>query len=179
MAPDHDPSKSMADQNPMATLNSPQYRQFKERFSKLAASLDMPSGAGAAQAIWLKVVEALIKTHTDYNAAPNAGTSGRKDLSAEAFHKIMGEFDPITAALKPYMEKFAHGKKTWAFWSGKPAVEVAKHHAEVCLEKSALGKLFDGININGQWDIQMWASLSKAYAAHAASHVDEIGRAHV
>ena len=103
------------------------------------------------------------------------GTSGRKDLSAEAFQKIMADFDPITAALKPHMEKFAHGKKTWALSSGKPAVEVAKHRAPLVSlpgEERALGALFDGININGSWDIQMWASLSKAYAAHAATHVD-------
>jgi hypothetical protein len=68
--------------------------------------------------------------------------------------------------LKPYKEKYAHGKKSWAFWSGKPSAELAKKHAEVSLEKSALGGLFDNININGSWDIQMWASLSKAYATH-------------
>ena len=46
---------------------------------------------------------------------------------------------------------------------------LAKKAAEVCLEKSALGGLFDNININGNWDTQMWASLSKAYATHAAA----------
>jgi hypothetical protein len=71
------------------------------------------------------------------------------------------------------MDKYAKGKKSWGFWSGKPAVEVAKKHAEICLEKSALGGLFDNLNISGGWDIQMWASLSKAYATHAASHIGE------
>ena len=34
---------------------------------------------------------------------------GRKDLSTDAFQKIMVDFEPITHALAPYMEKFAHG----------------------------------------------------------------------
>jgi hypothetical protein len=171
MAPDLDPNKSFAEQDPRATLKSTQYAQFKSRFLKLASDLSMPGGDAKAQEIWLQVVTALQKTDAAYQAAPTDAKSGRKDLAADGFQKIMAEFEPITAALQPYMEKYARGKKSWAFWSGKPAVELAKKHAEVCLEKSALGSLFDNINISGSWDIQMWASLSKAYASHAASHV--------
>ena len=174
MAPDFDPNKALSDQDPRATLKSPQYADFKGRFITLANNLSMPAGAAAAQELWLKVATALHDTDAAYKAAPSASPDGRrKDLSSDAFQKIMKDFEPITAALAPYMEKYAHGKKSWAFWSGKPAVEVAKKHAEVCLEKSALGSLFDGININGSWDIQLWASLSKAYATHAAQHVGE------
>lgn len=171
MAPELDPSKSFAEQDPKATLKSPQYAQFKSRFLALAKDLDMPAGDAKAQEIWLHMVTTLQKTDAAYKAAPTVAGSPRKDLSADAFQKIMVEFEPITAALAPYMEKYAKGKKSWAFWSGRPAVEVAKKHSEVCLEKSALGGLFDGININGGWDIQMWASLSKAYASHAAGAV--------
>jgi uncharacterized protein DUF4157 len=173
MAPDLDPNKQFSDQDPRATLKSAQYAQFKGRFITLATSLAMPAGAAAAQELWLKVVTTLQKTDAAYKAAPTVPGSPRKDLSATAFTDIMKDFEPITAAIAPYMEKYAHGKKSWAFWSGKPAVEAARKHAQVCLEKSALGSLFDGININGSWDIQMWASLSKAYATHAAAHVAE------
>jgi Domain of unknown function (DUF4157) len=175
MAPDLDPSKAFAEQDPKATIKSDQYKQFKQRFLKLASDLQMHGGDAKAQEIWLKVVEALQKTDAAYKAAPTDAKSGRKDLAADGFKKIMAEFDPITDALKPYMEKWTKGKKSWAFWSGKPSVELAKKHAEVCLEKSALGGLFDNINISGGWDIQMWASLSKAYASHAATN---IGGAH-
>jgi hypothetical protein len=171
MAPDLDASKPFSEQDPRATLRSAQYTQFKSRFTSLAQSLSMPSAAAQAQEIWLKVVTALQKTDAAYKAAPSDAKTGRKDLSSDAFQKIMSQFEPITAALGPYMEKYARGKKSWAFWSGRPAVEVAKKHAEICLEKSALGSLFDNININGSWDIQMWASLSKAYATHAAANV--------
>ena len=84
----------------------------------------------------------------------------------------MQQFEPITAELRTYMTKYAKGKQTWAFWSGKGAMQVAKRNSDVCLEKSALGGLFDGININGNWDTQMWAALSKAYAAEAANNVE-------
>ncbi len=131
----------------------------------------MPGGDAKAQELWLKMVGTLQKTDASYKAAPTAAGTDRKDLSSAAMTGIMAEFDPIIAALSPYMEKYAKGKKSWAFWSGKPAVELAKRNAEVCLEKSAIGALFDNINISGGWDIQMWASLSKAYATHAAKQI--------
>jgi hypothetical protein len=70
------------------------------------------------------------------------------------------------------MKQFAKGKKTWAFWSGTGALQVAKGNAEATLESSAMGALFDNLTINGNWDIQMWASLSKAYAQHAAEQIE-------
>jgi hypothetical protein len=173
MAPDHDPSKPLTELDPKDTLKSPQYQAFKSRFMKTASELDMPGGAGAAQELWLKVVTTLAKTDAAYKAAPNDAKTGRKDLSTDAFQKIMKEFDPITAALAPYVDKWGKGKKSWAFWSGKPAVVVAQKHADVCLEKTPLGALFDGLNINGSWDIQMWGPLSKAYATHAAAHIGQ------
>ncbi len=53
----------------------------------------------------------------------------------------------------------------FAFWSGQPAKQIAKGAgADLALESSALGGLFDGINVAGDWDIQMWAALSTFYA---------------
>jgi len=43
--------------------------------------------------------------------------------------------------------QWAEGKAHWAFWSGKPAETVAKSSGKVALENSALGKMFDGLNI--------------------------------
>jgi hypothetical protein len=162
-----------APQTPEQTLTSPQCAQFKQRYSALCTSLQMPADDAAAEKIWLDVVKVLQATDAAYKAAPAAApNSPRKDLTSDAFQKIMKQFDPIIGALSPMMEKFAKGKKVWAFWSGKAACEIAKANSEVCLEKSALGGLFDGININGSWDTQMWASLSKAYATHAAKDAE-------
>jgi hypothetical protein len=62
MAPDMDPNKPFAEQDPKATLKTPQYTQFKGRFIKLAADLDMPGGDAKAQEVWLQVVTTLQKT---------------------------------------------------------------------------------------------------------------------
>ncbi len=159
---------------PSDTLTSEQYKTFKMRFAALQTSMNMPVDEGAAQKIWLQVVATLQSTDPAYKAAPAAPTAPtRKDLTSDAFQKIMKDFEPITAALRPYMEKWAKGKKSWAFWSGKGAMDVAKKNSEVCLEKSALGGLFDGININGAWDTQLWAALSRAYATEAAKNVTQ------
>jgi hypothetical protein len=157
-----------AAKTPADTLKEEPYKQFQARFAAMLASLQMPADPAACQDIWLKMVTTLMATDAAYKAAPEVPGTPRKDLSSDAFKNIMKQFEPISAALGPYMEKFTKGKKTWAFWSGKPAMEVAKKNADVCLEKGALGSLFDGINIMGNWDMQMWASLSKAYATHAA-----------
>jgi hypothetical protein len=154
---------------PEDTLNSDQCKQFKQRYAGMCQQLQLGQTEADAEKIWLQVVTTLQSTDPAYQAAPTAKPgSPRKDMAADAFKKIMKDFEPITAALSPMMEKFSQGKKIWAFWSGTGACDVAKANSEACLEKSALGHLFDGININGGWDIQMWASLSKAYATHAA-----------
>jgi Domain of unknown function (DUF4157) len=163
------PSPGQPGQKPEDTISSEQCKTFKQRYAGMCSQLQLPQTEADAEKIWLQVVTQLQATDEAYKAAPTAKPgSPRKDMAADGFKKIMKDFEPITAALSPMMEKFSQGKKVWAFWSGTGACDVAKANSEACLEKSALGHLFDGININGGWDIQMWASLSKAYATHAA-----------
>jgi hypothetical protein len=156
--------------DPLETLKQPNYTQFKARFVKLAADLGMSGSEAEAQALWLQVVKTLQKTHPEYQVTLDLKT-GYSDLTNATFQKIIGDFDPIIATLTPYIEKFVKGKTNWAFWSGKAAKNAAIAHAEVCLESSPFGSLFDGININGIWDMQMWGALSRAFAAQAASKV--------
>ncbi|MCU1279403.1 MAG: hypothetical protein JWM53_2949, partial [bacterium] len=160
-------------QTPEQTLTSTEYKTFQGRYNALMAGMQMPADAAAAQKIWLDMVRTLQATDAAYKAAPTAPNSPRKDMSVDAFKAIMKQFDPIINAMTPMMEKFTKGKKIWAFWSGNCACDIAKANSEVSLEKSALGGLFDGININGGWDIQMWASLSRAYATHAAKDAEQ------
>ncbi len=155
--------------DPLETLKQPNYTMFKGRFVKLAADLGM-SGETDAQTLWLDVVKTLQKTHPEYQVTLDLKT-GYSDLTSAVFQKIIGDFDGIIVTLTPYIEKFVKGKASWAFWSGKAAKNAAIAHAEVCLESSPFGSLFDGININGIWDMQMWGALSRAFAAQAASKV--------
>jgi len=162
---------------PEETLNSPEFKDFEQRYVGLCTSLQMPADAAAAQKLWLDVVRTLQTTNPVFAAKENRidpdNMKSRADLSKAAVQKIIQQFDPIVAQLTPMMEKFAKGKKIWAFWSGKAASALAKANAEASLEKSALGALFDGINITGKWDTQMWAALSRAYATHAAKDVEQ------
>ena len=134
----------------------------------------MPVDEGAAQKIWLQVVATLQSTDPAYKAAPAAPTAPtRKDLTSDAFQKIMKDFEPITAASRPYMEKWAKGKKSWAFWSARAQWTSQRRTPRSVSRESALGGLFDGININGAWDTQLWAALSRAYATEAAKNVTQ------
>jgi hypothetical protein len=159
---------------PEKSLTTDHYATFKARFAALQTSVGMPVDEEAGKVIWLQVVRTLQATDPLYSAVPAAASNpNRKDLGSDAFQKIMAQFNPITAALQPYMEKWTKGKKSWAFWSGKGASDVARKNADVSLEKSALGSLLDGVNLNGNWDTQMWASLSRAYATAAAKNVEQ------
>ncbi|NJN00516.1 MAG: hypothetical protein HC793_02470 [Aquincola sp.] len=80
-----------------------------------------------------------------------------------------GRIQPDPQRAEPVHGEVLPGQEDLGLLVGKPAMALAKKAAEVCLEKSALGGLFDNLNINGNWDTQMWASLSKAYATHAAA----------
>ena len=174
-APGTGPSSTKAT-TPEETLNSPEFKEFEKRYSDLLTSLQMPADPAAAQKIWLDVVRTIQTTNPTFAAKENKldpnDPRSRSDLTKAAIQKIITQFDPIIAQLTPLMEKFTKGKKIWAFWSGNAASSIAKANADVSLEKSSLGSLFDGINITGKWDTQMWAALSRAYATHAAKDAE-------
>ena len=50
-------------------------------------------------------------------------------------------------------------------------MEVGKQSGAMMLETSALGALFDGLNLAGNWNIELWAALSKFYAEAVASKI--------
>jgi len=163
--------------DPDSTLATKKYGTFKGQFCELARDVNMKDNAQKeAERIWILSVKTLLDKDTKgrFAALPQAA-DGRAMLSDEAMKDIMADLKPITAALKKYMD--AHAKKnaggTWAFWSGKPADPVARKNSKMSLEKSALGKVFDGVNIDGSWNIELWATLSRAYASYAAQNFEK------
>jgi len=57
------------------------------------------------------VAQALAATDAAYKAAPaHSSDAKKKDLAHDDFKKIMKEFEPITAALHPYVAQWARGK---------------------------------------------------------------------
>jgi hypothetical protein len=151
------------------------YKVFLGRFKTLAGDLSMTSPAPAKEAerIWLLMITKLQQTEAKYQGLPDIPGTTYKALSSDGYKGLVKEMDPITTALQPYMDKWAKNKKNWSFWSGDPALSVAKSFGDaVCLEKSALGGLFDGLSIpSGSYGMELWGSLSKSYAEHAAKRV--------
>ncbi len=75
---------------------------------------------------------------------------------------VLSSFSVVEAAVREALNTQFNRAKSFAFWSGPVAKDIVLNHngAEVGLETSALGGLFDGININGKWDGALWAGLS-------------------
>ena len=87
----------------------------------------------------------------------------------------MKDLEPIADFVKDFMDEQAelHKGGNWAFWSGYPAMDVANANASMTLEKSALGAIFDGSKFDGAGRVELWATLSKAYATYAAKDFDK------
>ncbi|MET0910697.1 MAG: hypothetical protein ABWZ99_14615, partial [Ilumatobacteraceae bacterium] len=83
----------------------------------------------------------------------------------------------LTTALKGLSQLQFDKYKTFAFWNSPGAIDVAKAakgSGVLALESSAIGGLFDGFGSYAElaggvesksWDPQLWAELSRAYAA--------------
>ena len=150
----------------------PAFGRFKERVRTLFTQLDAKSASNAAtvaEQVWNSAFSAL---RSSAGRVPQqAGTSGRADLNAlrteydNKAESIIGSFAPIEASVQGALHTQFTTARHFAFWSGQPAKQIAKGAgADLALESSALGGLFDGINVAGDWDIQMWAALSTFYA---------------
>ncbi len=130
-----------------------------------------------AERIWLATVAKIQQTDqrfTDIKKLTPDPKDYKVELSSAANKEIIKDFDPILAALKPSMDAWIaqNATKKWAFWSGRPAQAVATNAPGWnALESSAIGKLFDGLNINGKWNTQLWGALSNAYAEALANNV--------
>ena len=166
-------SGTFAGIDPRDTLKSKDAKTFMTRFVNMAAGVGMAGGKAEAERIWLKVITTLQTTEAKYAKLPTDPKTGYQALSSDGYKRLVAEMDPIIGDLNPYMDQWAKGKSKWAFWSGHPSLKVAKAQSGMtCLEKTALGGLFDGLVIDdARNSMQLWGALSKAYAAHAAKAV--------
>jgi len=113
-----------------------------------------------------------------YNEGPQAGAAPGTALAKGSYKTNMSEsFNLLTTALKGLSQLQFDKYNTFAFWNSPGAKNVAvaaKGSGALALESSAIGSLFDGFGSyeelsNGiaskSWDPQLWAELSRAYAA--------------
>jgi len=164
--------------DPRETLKQKDYTEFKNRFVKTAAKVGMAKGDAEkkAESVWLKVIMKLQQSEKKYQQLPadNPGST-YKALSSDGYKQLVKDMAPIVAELDPLIKKIDGGKKSWAFWSGNPALKTAKDSGVgVTLETSALGSLFDELSVGASksYAMELWGALSQAYARHAANQVE-------
>jgi hypothetical protein len=113
-----------------------------------------------------------------YTKDAGPGAAAGQSLARGSYETNMSEsFNLLTTALKGLSQLQFDKYKTFAFWNSPGAIEVAKAakgSGVLALESSAIGGLFDGFGSYDElasgvesrsWDPQLWAELSRAYAA--------------
>ena len=165
--------------DPRETLASSEYQTFKGKYLSFANEVGVPGAEADAERIWLLAIMKIQQTADSFTQIKKlTPETYRVELSGKAMSDVIKEFDPLIAELKPLMDAWTDknkGKK-WAFWSGKPAQGVATNAPGWnALESSALGGLFDGLNIDTNWNTQLWGALSKNYSEYLAKSVSDAG----
>ena len=160
-------------------LQHPLFPSFKNRLESLFAEFPNPTFDVNSQAelIWANMVDAVHATEVANKNPDLFKPNGYeiKKLDGVHFKAILSAFDTVVNQLKPAASSQFVRAKSFGFWS-KAGIHMAKKHADLALETSGLGSLFDGFPsmiTNGakDWDFRIWPALSKGYAECV---VDEI-----
>lgn len=166
-------------------LQTEQFKIFSARVATLVKTLKLPEDPTTlALDLWDLTVDALKDSTAAFDKVDSKQTlvgknkdgtdriSGRKDLASQAFKDIVPSFDALTTRLKGLAAIQGMNATHWGFWSTNAAKELALQHCDMSLEGGSIGFLFDGLNINGGFDMQMWGALSKAYAQAAVDTLE-------
>jgi hypothetical protein len=161
-------------------LEHPLFPTFRARLLTLFADFQNPSLVAPedmAIDIWRNMVGAVTKTEEASKSKDLYKENGYevKDLAGEAFAPILSAFDQTISLLKPAASSQFLKAKKFGFWS-KKGIVLAKKHADLTLETSGLGALFDGfpsITKTGarDWDFRIWPALSRGYAECVAEEL--------
>ncbi len=174
----------------------PMYQTYRGRILEVFGKLDASNTADVEKrceelfATFLRAMAATEKDtdalkiqegdadHSTTNREMNAGRVrlGQLDPVAKTAdgRKFEAQFAALKTALTPFLNKQIEilKPKSFAFWSGSPGRQIAaKHGADLALESSAFGFIFDGLNLTGDWDMQLWAMMSAAYGEAVAKNV--------
>ena len=160
--------------NSQSPFDHPGFDRFKGRLSKLFADFDSDSSGKAeeqAEKVWREVFEKQRSNHdtvpmTDRDAGWIDMEKLRENHVNQTENDVLSSCSVVEATVQKALDTQFNRAESFAFWSGPVAKDIVLNHngADVGLETSALGGLFDGININGKWDGALWAGLSHMYA---------------
>ena len=152
------------------------FKVFSERISKLFVQFGHAPGQEAsivARNVWRTVYDEE-KLQQQLATIPMSDPArGWIDMEAlrerhvqKAQDDVLASFSIVENSVRTALQSQFSKAKSFAFWSGPVAKEIVLNHngADIGLETSALGGLFNDININGKWDGALWAGLSHMYA---------------
>ncbi|MFN7142808.1 MAG: hypothetical protein ACK4YP_03465 [Myxococcota bacterium] len=153
------------------SLKGENFARFSAQYGDMYAQMGQSADPAEAQRIWRLLAQTLSATTADFDKLRPDGRNIQWDLDKQILDKVLAQFDPLVAALTPAMRSLSAQSNTWAFWSGAPGKDAAVQNGVNALEASALGKAFDGVNMDGKWAMQLWGAMSKAYATFAAEQI--------
>jgi len=182
------------------TKHTEEYKQFKVNFNKWRTSPFGLSTISDEEVdkIWVKALEIIQKTQgkriegewcdkegkaieTDVVIAQNEITPEMikqkgaayfsHNFAGAAYKEMMKDFIPLRDEIMNAFKDSFDKADVFGFWSKNPAKKIGMDSEAMMLETSALGAFFDGINITGNYNMELWAGMSKHYAIAVASKI--------
>lgn len=165
-------------------LLHPYYPTFKARMSTLLTSGKVNAGSdanGLAESIWTKICASAKLAAPTMNDPAAYSNFARKWVNMESpeFKTAVGKFDGVAKDLAAIANSQIVNANTFGFWGKPEGKKLAEGAAEITLETSAIGGLFDqipSIHSGGSWDPELFSALSQSYATAVSQAIQADGK---
>ncbi len=182
------------------TKGTDDYATFVKNMNELGKTMKVPIDPTVTDQIWVKAMGILWKTQDMTGMGTledkQAGTTKDKtaskpeesrkatdtdkgarfnfDFASDTFQKVLqNDFKDLAGLIMDNFKQTFESKRIFGFWSKEPAMEVGKSSKALMLEDSALGKPFDGINLTGNWNMELWGAISHYYAEAVSKNIGQ------
>jgi len=169
----------------------PYWPTFRARVEALFAAIEPPEGADPlilARAMWSSALSGMEDAQSGMHDAATyqrGQVGGRVAMDSPRFEEAIGGFETAIGHLRTYSSSHFAAARSFGFWSTAAGRELCEATCDLTLETSAIGSLFDKLptldaTYARGWDPQLWAVLSRAYAASVGKELRAKGKsAHV
>jgi len=182
------------------TEGTDDYLSFVSNMNALGKTMGVPIDKTVTNEIWVKAMQILWKTQDMTGMGTlqdkQAGTTKDKtaskpkdareetptdqgarfnfDFASDTFQEVLqNDFKTLAGLIMDNFKQTFESKRIFGFWSKDPAMEVGKSSKALMLEDSALGKPFDGINLTGNWNMELWGAISHYYAEAVSKNIGQ------
>ena len=182
------------------TKGTDDYAAFVKNMNELGKTMKVTIDQTVTDQIWVKAMGILWKTQDMTGMGTledkQAGTTKDKtaskpkesrketdtdkgarfnfDFASDTFQKVLqNDFKDLAGLIMDNFKQTFESKRIFGFWSKEPAMEVGKSSKALMLEDSALGKPFDGINLTGNWNMELWGAISHYYAEAVSKNIGQ------